>query len=73
VTTYGAYGSRFSVATGTWSPQVKLGQITGLDVVEVSLAVSDQNPALGAAAFVYMSEDVTTEADAYNAFVSFYR
>jgi hypothetical protein len=71
VITYGAYGSAYSAATGTWSPQVKLGQITGLDIAEVFLSASDKG--LGAASFVYMSDDVTSDPAAYNVFVSFYR
>jgi hypothetical protein len=69
ITTYGAYGSRFSA--GAWSPQFRLGQKTGLNVVDVSLSVSDQG--FGAAAFTYMAEDSTSDPDAYNTMVAFYR
>jgi len=71
VDTFGAYGSRYAVASGTWSPPVKLGQVTGLNVPEVSVSVSDQG--FAAAAVSYLSDDVTTEPAAYNTFVSFYR
>jgi len=71
VKTYGAYGSRFSFATKTWAPQVKLGEITGLNVVEVSLAVSDRG--FAAADFTYIEEDAMANPDAYNTMVSFYR
>ena len=68
-TTYGVYASRF--AGGTWLPQFQLGQKTGLDVVEMSLSVSDQG--LGAAAFAYLSDSPTTDVDAYQAMVAFFR
>jgi hypothetical protein len=67
--TYGAYASGFS--NGRWLPQFKLGQITGLDVPEFSLSVSDKG--LGAVSYVYISDWTTSEADAYNAMVALYR
>ncbi len=68
-TTYGAYASRF--AGGSWLPQFQLGQKTGLDVPLVGLSVADSG--FGAATFYFRSDNTTTDPDAYNTMVAFYR
>jgi hypothetical protein len=68
-TTYGAYASRF--AGGSWIPQFKLGQKTGLNVLEVNVSVADSG--FGAATFYYLSDTTTTDPDAYHTMVAFYR
>ena len=69
ITTYGAYASRY--AGGSWLPQFKLGQKTGLEILEVNVAVADSG--FGAATFYFRSDNTTTDPDAYNAMVAFYR
>lgn len=68
-TTYGAYASRFS--GGSWLPQFQLGQRTGLEVPEQSVSVADSG--FGAASFYFRSETTTTDPEAYNAEVAFFR
>jgi len=68
-TTYGAYASRF--VGGSWLPQFQLGLKTGLEVPEVSVSVADSG--FGAASFYFRSDNTTTDADAYNAMVAFFR
>jgi len=68
-TTYGVYASRYS--GGTWLPQAKLGLKTGLDVLSVNVAVADSG--FGAATFYYYSENTTSDPEAYNTFVAFFR
>ncbi len=68
-TTYGAYASRFS--GGSWLPQFKLGLKTGLEVLVVNVSVADSG--FGAASFYFRSDNTTTDPDAYNAMVAFYR
>jgi hypothetical protein len=68
-TTYGAYATRF--AGGTWLPQAQLGLKSGLNVPYVRVAVADSG--FGAAAFNYISEDATSDTDAYNVHVAFFR
>jgi hypothetical protein len=54
--TYGLYATRY--ASGTWLPQVKLGQKTGFDVPVYSLAVADSG--LAAVTFKYTNATATT-------------
>jgi hypothetical protein len=68
-TTFGAYGTRY--AGGSWLPQAKLGQKTGLDITGLSVAVADSG--FGAAAFVYQSQDASTDPDVDNVMVAFFR
>ncbi len=68
-TTFGAYGTRY--AGGSWLPQAKLGQKAGLDITGLSVAVADSG--FGAAAFIYQSQDASTDPDIDNVMVAFFR
>jgi hypothetical protein len=68
-TTYAACASRFS--GGSWLPQFRLGLKTGLEVLVVNVSVADSG--FGAATFYFRSDNTTTDPDAYNAMVAFYR
>jgi hypothetical protein len=68
-TTFGAYATRY--ANGAWLPQAKLGQKDGLDISQLTLSVADSG--FGAAAFLYTSAKTTSDPDAYNVMVSFFR
>lgn len=65
-TTYGAYGTRF--AGGSWLPPVQLGLKSGLNVLDVKVAVADSG--FGAATFTYISD---TDPESYNVHVAFFR
>ena len=52
-------------------PQFTLGLITGLNVPDVSVSVSDRR--FGAAAFTYVSANSTSDPNAYNTPVAFFR
>jgi hypothetical protein len=68
-TTYGAFASRF--AGGSWLPQFKLGQKTGFNVLEVNVSVADSG--FGAATFYYFTDVATSDPDALNTMVAFFR